>query len=397
MEKNEYCIKSSRGFETKSIASRYSKGKFNEKLIVKFNRIIYLAIYLNSEQAKQYMKHIITIILAFLLFLPGIAQEELIILHTNDLHSRLNGFSPEAAYTPTSIHDDSTRGGFARLASMIREEKMANPNRVLALDAGDFLMGTLFHALELETGFQLPLMKKMGYDAVSIGNHEFDFGPGDLARIIQVSAEKDSIPDLLLSNMKFQKKDTADDALKALYDQRIIKPYQIVTIGNKKIGIFSLLGVEAASVAPQSHPVEFVKPVKAAKKMARELKKDQQADVVICLSHSGVRQNENGEWEGEDIKLAKKVKDIDVIISGHSHTFLKEPVYVDGTPVLQTGSYGANMGKLSLLVTADSVKVTSYEMLVVDDKVKGAEDIQSAIEIQQERISREILQPLGIS
>jgi 5'-nucleotidase len=143
--------------------------------------------------------------------------------------------------------------------------------------------------------------------------------------------------------------------------------------------------------------VKFKKPVKTAKKIARELKKDHQADVVICLSHSGIKKNAEGEWEGEDIVLAKKVKDIDVIISGHSHTFLPDPVHVNGTPILQTGSYGASLGKLSLLITPDSLKIMGYEMLKVNDKIKGAKDIQDAIEVQQKKINQEILVPLGIS
>ncbi|HQH41777.1 MAG TPA: metallophosphoesterase, partial [Bacteroidales bacterium] len=107
----------------------------------------------------------------------GAQEEKLIILHTNDLHSRLNGFSPEAEYSPFSLNDDHTLGGFARLATLIHQEKIRSGNSLLVVDAGDFLMGTLFQNLEEATGFQLRLMHDIGYNIVTLGNHEFDFGP----------------------------------------------------------------------------------------------------------------------------------------------------------------------------------------------------------------------------
>jgi 5'-nucleotidase len=131
--------------------------------------------------------------------LSGAQDKELVILHTNDLHSRLNGFSPESEYTPLSVNDDNTRGGFARIATLIADERKKSPN-VLVLDAGDFLMGTFFPKLEESTGFQLSLMKKMGYDAISLGNHEFDFGPGFLAKVIRKSSENGSLPLMIASN-----------------------------------------------------------------------------------------------------------------------------------------------------------------------------------------------------
>src|SRR5664279_3777469 len=128
------------------------------------------------------------------------AVKKLVILHTNDLHSRLNGFSPEPEYTPLSINDDKTVGGFARIATLIDAEKKKNGDNILVVDAGDFLMGTFFHMLEDSTGFQLPLMKKMGFDVVTLGNHEFDFGPRVLANIIAKSTLNGAAPLLVASN-----------------------------------------------------------------------------------------------------------------------------------------------------------------------------------------------------
>ncbi|TFH46758.1 MAG: bifunctional metallophosphatase/5'-nucleotidase, partial [Bacteroidia bacterium] len=104
------------------------------------------------------------------------AQEgsSLIILHTNDFHSHLQGFAPESAFTPDTTDGDPTFGGFSRIAGIISDVRLNNPNSTLVVDAGDCLMGTLFHPLEPSTGFQLNLMKKAGYDVVALGNHDFD-------------------------------------------------------------------------------------------------------------------------------------------------------------------------------------------------------------------------------
>lgn len=173
---------------------------------------------------------------AFTLHLSGQEEKKIVILHTNDLHSRLNGFSPEAEYTPWSPGDDETRGGFARIAAILRTEKRNNPGITLTVDAGDFLMGTLFHAMELKTGFQLRLMKQMGYDIVCLGNHEFDFGPAKTAGIINSSLAKGEIPSLLLSNAVLSAEESGDDELEKLYDSKVVLRKFILERDGLKIG-----------------------------------------------------------------------------------------------------------------------------------------------------------------
>ena len=110
------------------------------------------------------------------------------------------GYAPESAYSPLTINDDKTIGGFARIAGIIKAEKKSNPGTTLVIDAGDFTMGTLFPSLETKTGFQLRLMNTMGYDVICTGNHEYDFGPEWLAAIISASVTKGEIP--ILSHWK---------------------------------------------------------------------------------------------------------------------------------------------------------------------------------------------------
>ena len=333
---------------------------------------------------------------AFTLHLSGQEEKKIVILHTNDLHSRLNGFSPEAEYTPWSPGDDETRGGFARIAAILRTEKRNNPGITLTVDAGDFLMGTLFHAMELKTGFQLRLMKQMGYDIVCLGNHEFDFGPAKTAGIINSSLAKGEIPSLLLSNAVLSAEESGDDELEKLYDSKVVLRKFILERDGLKIGFFSLLGKNAVEVAPLAKPVSFAKQVPFARKMVRELKKDG-CDIVICLSHSGVSRDKKGNWAGEDIRLAKKVRGIDVIVSGHSHSKISEPVIIKGVPVVQTGEYGQNVGRLELVWKNRSVSVSDYRLIPVDDSIAGESDIIAAVEEQQSLVTQEILAPLGLS
>lgn len=333
---------------------------------------------------------------AFAVHISGQEEKKIVILHTNDLHSRLNGFSPEAEYTPTSPGDDETRGGFARIAAILRTEKRNNPGITLTVDAGDFLMGTLFHAMELKTGFQLRLMKQMGYDIVCLGNHEFDFGPAKTAGIINSSLAKGEIPPLLLSNAVLSAEESGDDELEKLYDTKVVLRKFILERDGLKIGFFSLLGKNAVEVAPLSKPVSFAKQVPFARKMVRELKKDG-CDIVICLSHSGVSRDKKGNWTGEDIRLTKKVRGIDVIVSGHSHSKITEPVIIKGVPVVQTGEYGQNVGRLELVWKNGSVSVSDYRLIPVDDSITGESDIIAAVEEQQSLLAQEILAPLGLS
>lgn len=344
------------------------------------------------------MKRLLLYLLLFPLVgsLSGQAEKKIVILHTNDLHSRLNGFTPEAEYTPSVTGDDETRGGFARIAAILRSEKENNSGITLTVDAGDFLMGTLFHSMELKTGFQLRLMHQMGYDVVCLGNHEFDFGPSKIAGIINTSMGKGDIPPLLLSNAILSAEDNGDDELEKLYDSDAILRKLILTRDGLKIGLFSLLGKDAVEVAPLASPVTFEKQTAFARRMVRELDREG-CDLIICVSHSGVSKDKKGRWAGEDVRLAKKVRGIDVIISGHTHSRLTEAIIVKGVPVVQTGEYGQNVGRLELVWENGKIRVNDYRLIPVDDSIAGESDIIEAIEAQQSLVTQEILAPLGIS
>jgi 5''-nucleotidase/2'',3''-cyclic phosphodiesterase and related esterases len=344
------------------------------------------------------MKKVLVFIIWFVsvITLNGQAEKKITILHTNDLHSHIIGFGPESAYTPLTINDDKTVGGFARIATIIKAEKENNPGTTLVIDAGDFLMGTLFPSLEKETGFQLRLMKSMEYDVTCLGNHEFDYGPEWLAAVINTSVGKGEIPSILIGNAMFDKKDMRDDALEKLFSNNIIIRKMILTRDGIKFGFFSILGKDAVKDAPHAAPVTFDKQSSFARKMVKELR-DEKCDIIICVSHSGVTKEKNGEWGGEDVELAKAVKGIDLIIGGHTHTKLDQPVIVNGVPIVQTGEYGQFVGRLSLTYSNGKLRVDDYKLIPVDDKIMGDNKINQLITEQKERITTEILNPLGFN
>lgn len=343
------------------------------------------------------MKKLLAWLFLICLTLSGVSQtvKMITILHTNDLHSRLIGYAPESTYTPLTINDDNTVGGFARIAAIIKSEKNAIDGPTLVLDAGDFFMGTLFPGLEKETGFKLRLMKTMGYDVLGFGNHEYEFGPEWLASVVGTSNKLGEIPSLLMGNAVFDKKDNRDDGLEKLFSDNVISRKLILTKDGIKIGIFSILGKNAVEVAPKAAPVTFARQISFAGRMVKELRSEK-CDIIICISHSGVSKAKNGEWGGEDVELAKKVNGISVIIGGHSHTRLEQPLIVNGVPIVQTGEFGQNVGRLSLTFSNGKMNTVSYKLIPVDDKIMGDKNINQLIEAQKERISKEILEPIGM-
>jgi len=342
------------------------------------------------------MKYFASLLLV-IFSLQTFAQEgkRIVIIHTNDMHSHLNGFAPEVNYTPLSVNDDRTIGGFARLAAIIKNEKQDSPDNTVVIDAGDFLMGTLFHTVEANTGFQLPLMSQMGYDVVCLGNHEFDFGTPALARIIRVSLKNGILPEILLGNVVTSADDSSDDDLEALYAEGVIKHTLVMEKGGLKIGFFSLMGVNAAEVAPRAKPVTFEKQKKFATRAVAELKA-QKCDMIICISHSGLVKGKNGQWEGEDADLAREVKGISLILSAHTHSLLDKPLIVNDVPIVQAGEYGEFAGRLVVRVSNGKASVESFKLLTVDDTIMGDRVTDEKIKEQEKRITDIILKPLGL-
>ena len=341
----------------------------------------------------------IVLLLAFILFLllNDIYGQRLTLLHTNDLHSKLTGYGPESDYSPLEINNDNTLGGFARMATIINAQKQKASEQTLVIDAGDFLMGSLFHVPEQETGFQLNLMQKMGFDYTTFGNHEFDFGPDVLGKIIEAAQKRDGHPKIVASNLVFSKS-TDDDRLQNLFTAGEILPYDVFEKNGLRIGIFALVGIDAASVAPASKPVTFANPFKTAAKTAKYLKMVEKVDIIILLSHAGIMKDEKtGEFTGEDFKIAEKAPEIDIIIGAHTHSRTPQFLKAGKTYIVQTGSYGAEMGKIELNFENGKISNFNFELLPVDDKIRGDETVQHEIEDYISFINKTYLEPARLN
>ena len=316
---------------------------------------------------------------AFLLILsqfPVVAQD-FTILHTNDLHSRFLGWAPALDYTPHITGDDDTLGGMARIKTAVDRIRDDRTNPVFLLDAGDFSMGTAFHLFFREEAYELSLMKIMGYDAVALGNHEFDLKPDGLAAMLNSAAGKDGLPSVVASNVVFDPAEEGDDTLEDAFRRELAVPWKLLRREGLTVGIFSLIGRDAADVSPFASPVSFADPVETAKEMVRLLREDQGADVVVCLSHSGVREEPD---LSEDEILAEEVAGIDVIVSGHTHTALSEPLVRNGTLIVQTGSFGENLGVLDMTFRDGRVSMKEYRLIPIDDSIPGDPEITALIE-----------------
>lgn len=266
------------------------------------------------------------VLLLILLFIPTfvVAQDakKLILLQTGDVHSRIE---------PVSQKGDRNynQGGFARRASFLKEFRKANPN-VLLFDCGDFSQGTPYYNV-FRGELEVKLMNEMKYDVVGIGNHEFDFGIDNLARIFKMA--KFSIV-------------CANYNVEATPLKGLVKPFVILKRYGLKIGVFGL-GVKPEGLIQVNKYAGMVyeDPIEAANKIAARLKAEG-CDVVICLSHLGIQSDEN---------LVTKTRNIDVILGGHSHTFWKTPrtyLNIDGknVSIMHSGKNGIYVGRTDLIL-----------------------------------------------
>lgn len=313
------------------------------------------------------------------------------ILHTNDLHSNLIGLGPASEYTPFQLNNDQTKGGFARLATLIAKRRAARAEQgpVLVLDAGDYSMGTAFGAAVRETGGELRLLSLMGYDATTFGNHDFDLGPDGLAKSLKAARTSGRIPAVVASNTNLAAKDALLADLQGLARDGVIRRHLVLDRGGLRFGIFGLMGKESVHYTSGAGPITFPDAIETAKDMVKLLRDTEKADVIICLSHGGMEQGTDGRFlDGEDVRLAKAAPGIDVIIGGHTHTTLREAVVVDGrTPVVQTGKYGENLGELVMTLEGGRWKVESYTLHPVDDRIPGDRAIAEEVDALKKTVT----------
>jgi len=323
------------------------------------------------------------------------------ILHTNDMHSAFIGMGPASDYTPFELNDDKTRGGYARLAGLIAQRKEARNTEgpVLVLDAGDYSMGTAFGAATREIGGELQLMSRMGYDATTFGNHDFDLGPDGMGKSIGVASKAGRVPAVIASNTEFAGTDATLADLQRLAKDGVIRRHLVIERGGIRFGLFGLLGKEAQFYTTGAGAVTFSDAIETAKEMVTVLRETEKVEVVICLSHGGLVQGKDGRFtDGDDVRLAKAVPGIDVVIGGHSHTALQEAIIVnDRTPVVQTGKEGENLGELVVSLDGSKLTVESYRLHPIDDTIAGDRAIGDEIDKLKKNVTEVVFASRGYS
>lgn len=340
---------------------------------------------------KKLMKFLLSFALISTILFPivsnAIDEEHLTILFTHDMHDNFESYDMEIDGSVQS------RGGFARLYSAILQEREKDEN-LLLVDAGDYSMGTLFQTIFATEAPSLRLMGKLGYDATTFGNHEYDFRPQGLAEsLISAKNSGDRLPEVVVSNTSFPK--DSDDELLQLeqaFKQFGVKDYTVIDKGGLKVGLFGLMGIDADSNAPMAK-VDFDDMVEESKRVVKILKEDEKVDIVVALSHSGT---DGKKGKTEDELLAKNVSDIDVIISGHSHTTLVEPIQVNNTLIVSAGRYAENLGKLIITKDGSHWGLKDYELIPIDDSLSPNSEVIDIIEGFKKNINKEYLSQYGL-
>lgn len=266
--------------------------------------------------------------------------KKITILHTNDVHSHIDPFPKNDPLNPSE-------GGVIARANLINTLKLENPN-TLVLDAGDVFQGTPYFNF-FEGEIELKLMSKMGYNASTLGNHEFDNGIEKLSKSLKHA-------DFSFLNSNYTIKNTPLENL--------IKEFEIFEVDEIKIGVFGL-GIELDGLVEKNlyNGIKYLDPIEITNEITDKLKNHYKCDIIICLSHLGYKYNKNKEIMC-DLILAKKTKNIDLIIGGHTHTFMSKPMETRnsiGKKVLinQVGCYGINLGKIDFYFSESSVSEQS--------------------------------------
>lgn len=315
------------------------------------------------------------------------ASNNVTILFTHDMHDHLESFSEEKDQKILNL------GGYARMKTAIDEEKKENPGALL-LDAGDYSMGTLFQTLYTTDSLELRIMGQMGYDVTTFGNHEYDFKAEGLAESLNSAKNSgDKLPQIVQCNVAFPKDKNGKLSgpladLKQAMNNYGVKDYTILTRQGFKIGVFGLIGENAASDSPLAG-VEFTDQIENAKRVVDILKNKEKVDLIICLSHSGTSTDKS---KSEDEILAKKVPDINVIISGHTHSTLDKPIMVGSTIIGSCGEYGENLGVINITKSSkDGWKLNNYKLQQIDERYEENPQIKSTIAGFKSKVQEEYL------
>lgn len=353
--------------------------------------------YEGHKMKKRLVVSVLGLLMLLALLLPqaNVAAEQtgnkVDIMFLHDTHSHLN------AFTTVEGTESVTMGGFARIKTLINAQKEKNPDTLL-LDAGDFSMGTLVQAVYEEEASELRSLGALGIDATTFGNHEFDYKAKGLASMLDSAINSgDNLPALLLCNLDMsamKKKGLTDEQelLRKSFEQYGVKEYMVVDKGGVKIAIIGVFGKDAEACVAQC-PVIFKDPVEAVKETVAEIKENEDVDMIVCISHGGVDENEK---KSEDEILAKEVPELDLIVSGHTHTKLDEPIRHGNTYIVSCAEYGKYLGGLTMVQNgAGRWNITEYSLTPVTTDIAQDEEAQKIVDSFMSLVDTKYLAQFG--
>ena len=352
------------------------------------------------EKSMILRKSILSVVLTIAMLMP-LAQavtvkaaddtKQIDVLFTHDTHSHLDSFS-------TIVNGEQKEvGGFAKIKTLINEKKKEDPD-TLILDGGDFSMGTLIQTVYDTEAAELRMLGYLGYDVTTFGNHEFDYRSQGLANMLRAAKSSgETLPEIVVCNVDWDSMEKAgindgQKQIQSAFETYGVKDYVMVQKGDVKIAVVGVFGKDALECAPTCE-LSFKDPVEAVKKTVEEIKKNEEADMIACVSHGGTWEDES---KSEDELLAKAVPDLDLIISGHTHSELQETIQHGNTYIVSCGEYGRNLGSLSMTQNSDGRwDLSSYELIPVSEDVKADKATQERIDALMDTVDTNYLADFG--
>ena len=308
------------------------------------------------------------------------------IVATHDLHSHLDSFP---------VNNNGERemvGGFARIKTLIDQQKAENPD-TLVLDAGDFSMGTLYQVLYETEAAELTMLGELGFDATTLGNHEFDYESEGIANMFQAAVENGGpLPEMLVCNIDWSVEQGDSALVREAYENYGGKEYTVFQKGDVSIAVLGVFGKDSLACSPTCE-VTFLDPVESVRETVQDIREHEEVDMIVCISHSGTNADES---KSEDEILAKAVPELDLIISGHTHTYMAEPIVHGETYIVSVGEYGQWIGSISMSQKENGRwNMDSYETLHVDETVAADEEIAAKLAVYTEMIDTDYLEGFG--
>ncbi len=282
-----------------------------------------------------------------------------------------------------------------KVKTLIDEQKAQNPE-TLVLDAGDFSMGTLYQTIFTTHAAELRVLGKLGVVATTIGNHEFDFGADGLAKMLIAAKDSgDPVPEMLLCNAKWDTPNDYTRIVKEAMDYYGQKDYMIIQKDGINIALIGVFGKDALRCAPTCE-IGFDEITTAVRRTVDYIKANENVDMIVCISHSGTNKNPD---RSEDQLLAKAVPELDLIISGHTHTVLENPIIEGETTIASCGAYNANLGTLTLSQKENGRwQVSKYALIdLSDDSIPEDPELKATLASYAPLIDAEYLAQFGLT